>query len=239
MTYLTSIISFLAGAGLVVFLHRNMYKTLQHQLKNPLVHPKNSFDNTMVEFYQRNEGVDKINHRQKHDISTKNSLDELEQISKTYQPAFLEGGLLKLHDGSCFPLTKVITQIMNVTKDNYMALDRSSYLILELNKVYDELTNGRNEEIWAAFSREDLPEHMRPVSLVANAKHRLQLLNKEPEGVMIKTFRAHTKFPLEKELLQTAEFLQVNPSENHITTFGGNALWEKNKEYFYKIPLHI
>lgn len=235
MSYLISILSFLAGAGLVVFAHRNMYRELQCQRLNPLINPKNRFDRDIVMFYARHEGIKESDYRHKDsDDPVQSPLEELEKISKSYQPAFLEGGLLKLHDGRTFPLTNIISRSISVTKENYTAMDKASYLILELSKLYDEL-NKCPKKIERVFENKysHTPEHMRPVSLVATAKNRYQLLSNDPDGVLIQTFRAHTKYPLEKEILQTANFLQVNPYGNPLTTFGGEALWEQNKEYFY------
>ena len=187
-------------------------------------------------FYGRHKSIKEEEYRHKDHYNLEQSpLEQLEKISKTYQPALLEGGLLKLYDGSTFPLSDVITRAASVTKHNYSAMDKASYLILELNKLYDELNKNPNKEMERSFVEDYLylPEHMRHVSLVANAKQRYQLLSKEHDGVLIQTFRPHTKYPLENELLQTAKFLHVNPDENPLTTFGGAALWEKNKEYFY------
>jgi hypothetical protein len=235
MTYLIALISFLAGAGLAVFAHRNMYSELKYQKRNPLIYPKNSFDRSIVMFYARHEGVNAEEYFQKdHDNLEQSPLEQLEKISKTYQPALLEGGLLKLYDGRTFTLSDVITKAVSVTKHNYTAMDKASYLILELNKLYDELTKCFNREMGIAIvDYSYLPEHMRPVSLVANAKHRYQLLSEKHDGALIQTFRPHTKYPLENELLQTAKFLHVNPDGNPLTTFGGAALWKQNKGYFY------
>jgi hypothetical protein len=213
-----------------------MYSEFRYHKNNPLRRPEKSFDRSIVMFYARREGINEEEYRPKDhgSLEQKSPLEQLEKISETHQPALLEGGLLKLYDGTTFPLSDVISRAVSVTKHNYSAMDKASYLILELNKLYDELSKGFNKEMeMALVDYSHVPEHMRPVSLVANAKHRYQMLSEKHDGTLIQTFRPHTKYPLENELLQTAKFLYVNPDGNLLTTFGGAALWEKNKEYFY------